>query len=78
MYIYQNLIENTQIFVSGFFPEFPDPVFSGKKKLRGLAGGQTHRHSGHFDSNYYYISPSVTWRELEYTKFTSEDEKIWI
>ena len=31
MYINQNLVKNTGNFGSGFFPDFPDPVFSGKK-----------------------------------------------
>ena len=40
MYSNKNLIKNTQIFGSGFFPDFPDPVFSRKKRVRVLAGGQ--------------------------------------
>ena len=36
----QNLIKISWNFVSGFFPDFPDPVFSRKKRVRGLAGGQ--------------------------------------
>ena len=34
---YQNLITNFKNLVSGFFPEFPDPVFFRKKSLRGFA-----------------------------------------
>ena len=41
----QYLTKNVGNFISGFFLEFPDPVFSGKKKLLGLANGQT---LGHF------------------------------
>ena len=40
MYINKNLIENSRNFESGFFPDFPDPVFSRKKRVRGLARGQ--------------------------------------
>ena len=60
MYINKNLIENSRNFESGFFPDFPDPVFSRKKRVRGLAGGQT------IDQNALFklLSPSVlpvTW-----------------
>ena len=44
MYINQNLIEDIRFFGSGFFPDFPDPVFSRNKRVRGLAGGQTLAH----------------------------------
>ena len=40
----QNLIKNSRNFESGFFPDFPDPVFSRKKRVRGLAGGQILAH----------------------------------
>ena len=44
MYINQNLIENIRFLGSGFLPDFPDPVFSRNKRVRGLAGGQTLAH----------------------------------
>ena len=44
MYINKNLIENSRNIESGFFPDFPDPVFSRKKRVRGLAGGQILAH----------------------------------
>ena len=44
MYINKNLIENSRNFESGFFPDFPDPVFSRKKRVRRLAGGQILAH----------------------------------
>ena len=45
MYINQNLVKNTGNFGSGFFPDFPDPVFSRKKNVGEVGGGQT---LGHF------------------------------
>ena len=33
MYINQNLVKDTGNFGSGFFPDFPDPVFSRKKNV---------------------------------------------
>ena len=41
----QNLIKNSRNFESGFFPDFPDPVFSRKKTVCGLVQSQT---PGHF------------------------------
>ena len=37
MYINQNLVKNTGNFGSGFFPDFPDPVFSRNFLVRVLA-----------------------------------------
>ena len=51
-------------FISGFFPEFPDPVFFPEKKLRRLAHGQTLGHFDRFVTNFNVISPSVTWQKL--------------
>ena len=65
---YQNLIPNFWNLVSGFFPEFPDPVFFRKKSLRGFAPWKTLGHFVHFVPKQSYISPSVTWRKLEYMK----------
>ena len=64
MYIYQNLIENTQIFVSGFFPEFPDPVFSRKKTVRGLAGGQTMHQNAMFKHLSTSVPPFTWWQKV--------------
>ena len=36
MYINHNLVKNTGNFGSGFFPDFPDPVFSRKKNCADL------------------------------------------
>ena len=56
----QNLIKNSQNFKSGFFPDFPDPVFSRKKRVREVAGGQT---LGHFVSymNIFHILYEFIW-----------------
>ena len=43
--LFQNLIPKIRNPTSGFFPDFPDPVFSQKKKLGEVGGGQT---LGHF------------------------------
>ena len=59
--------------ISRFFPDFPDPVFSRKFFLRGLAGGQT---LGHFVPKQSDISLSVTWKELANTKLASVYVKI--
>ena len=44
MHINQNLIEISGNFISGFFPDFPDPVFSWKKFVGELGGGQILAH----------------------------------
>ena len=70
MYINQNLVKNTGNFGSGFFPDFPDPVFSQKKIVGGLGQSQTLGQSfAHF---YYinYISSLVLWRNVENMKNT--------
>ena len=41
----QNLTKNIWNLISGFFPEFPDPVFSPEKKVREVAGGQILAHA---------------------------------
>ena len=64
MYSNQNLIKNTRNHRSGFFPDFPDPVFSRIFFLRGLAGGQTLGHFDRFATKLNDISPSVTWQKL--------------
>ena len=51
----QNLSLNMKNFISGFFPDFPDLVFSRKKTVRGLAGGQTI----YQNAIYKHLSPSV-------------------
>ena len=43
--LFQNLTPKFQNLKSGFFLDFPDPVFSQKKKLGEVGGGQT---LGHF------------------------------
>merc|ERR1712001_313877 len=49
----QYLITNIGNFISGFFPDFPDPVFSRKFFLDGLGRGQT---LCHFVAYFYYIN----------------------
>merc|ERR1712020_612186 len=46
-------------FISGFFPDFPDPVFSRKKTVRGHAQSQTMSHFVDFVTKFHHISPSV-------------------
>ena len=43
--LFQNLTPKIRNLKSGFFPDFPDTVFSGKKNLGEVGGGQT---LGHF------------------------------
>ena len=45
--------KNSKNFISGFFPDFPDPVFSRNFFLEGLGGGQT---LCHFVAYFYYIN----------------------
>ena len=40
MFIKQNQFKNSQNFESGFFPDFPDLVFSPKKNVGEVGGGQ--------------------------------------
>ena len=40
----QNQVPKIQNYKSGFFPEFPDPVFSRKKIVGEVGGGQTLAH----------------------------------
>ena len=61
----QNLTLNIRNFISGFFPDFPDPVFSRKKIVRGLARGQT---IDHFITYIYIVLilyKITCWRMLE-------------
>ena len=61
-------VKNSWNFFSGFFPDFPDPVFSRKKIVCGLVQSQTLCQSfAHF---YYinYISSLVLWRNVENMK----------
>ena len=55
-------------FISGFFPDFPDPVFSRKLFLQRLADGQTLCQV--FAHIYYinYVSSLVWWRKVEHMK----------
>ena len=40
----QNLTLNIRNFISGFFPDFPNPVFSRKKSVGELGRGKTFHH----------------------------------
>ena len=40
----QNQVPKIQNYKSGFFPEFPDPVFPGKKIVGEVGGSQTLPH----------------------------------
>ena len=55
-------------FISGFFPDFPDPVFSRKKTVCGLVQGQA---VGHFITCVYIVQilyKAICWRLSEYMK----------
>ena len=59
-----NLTQNNKILISGFFPDFPDPVFSQNFFLLRLAKGQT---LCQFFAHFYYINYIcclVTWQKL--------------
>merc|ERR1712001_352539 len=60
----QYLITNIRNFISRFFPDFPDPVFSRKFFLYGLVRGET---LCHFVAQFYYINyicSLVCWQKL--------------
>ena len=64
MFIKQNLFQNIKNFISGFFPDFPDPVFSLKKILYGLVRGQTLCHFVAYFYNINYICSLACWQKL--------------
>ena len=64
MHINQNLIEISWNFVSGFFPDFPDPVFSRKKIVGEVGGGQIFAHFiGHVKVS-YFIYKLKLWHDV--------------
>ena len=64
----QNQVPKIWNFKSGFFPDFPDPVFSRKKKLGRL--GQTTT-IAHFVTQSYNNCQTLVlerWRKVEHEK----------
>ena len=64
MYIYQNLTENTWIFGSGFFPDFPDPVFSRNFSVRVLARTKFPRQIFTYSNLFHKLLKFIYWQAL--------------
>ena len=64
MFIKQNLFQNIKNFISGFFPDFPDPVFSLKKIVREVAGGQTKCQFVSYLNIFHILQTSTWWQKL--------------
>ena len=58
------IIKKIKIWYPDFFPDFPDPVFSRKKKLLRLAHGQTLRHFVVNKSLFHILLSLATWQKL--------------
>ena len=64
----QNLIKNRQYFESGFFPDFPDPVFSRNFCLERLGDGQIKCHFVSYMNTFHILYEFIWWQKVADTK----------
>ena len=64
----QNLTLNIRNFISGFFPDFPDPVFSRNFCLERLGDGQIKCHFVSYMNTFHILYEFIWWQKVADTK----------
>ena len=64
----QNMFKNCWIFESRFFPDFPDPVFSGNFCLERLGDGQIKCHFVSYMNTFHILYEFIWWQKVADTK----------